>query len=661
MTLETQDEATAAVLHYLKKMGYRQTEQLFREEAHIAGLETLAFELRNDQDSNISHYLLFSNQAFDFSAYEEVYDNLRKWIYESLDAYRDQLLLALYPLYVHLFLDLVAKGAFSEAKSFRERFRADHLEEHGDELNRLQSITDVAHLKENPLSVAFRTNKYNINMSAYAFQLLMNFLQDNAALANVLLLKIINQYINIRVLVSGKGAGAMMGLTGVAAESTTQTNGSKIHWGAHPVDPAVEGALQQRAKMDARLNELLQGPLAHLKRVYASSSLNAPSSEKQIPHIPITFQETNAEIDRLRNLARRANLSTAALPSICCYTLHNTYDGVVCITFSPSANLMATGNRDSYIDVWSLTHEQLRSVRPSTELAAMDISDFSSLGALKESEGSSCRRLIGHSGPVYACRFMPPEGQRLLVSASQDGTARLWSLDLFTTLVVFRGHNLPIWDIDVAPFGVGPYFVTASADRTARLWSTEHIQPLRIFAGHLSDVEVVRFHPNGNYVITGSADKTVRVWDVQSGACVRLFSGHLRTISALTVSPDGRYLVSGDKGGQLKFWDLAEGRCLCSIQIYGKPNAKAGDISSSAAVGPIWGLELDRDGRLLTVSGADNTIRIFDMIKCWQQPGIVDENALLVSSYLTKQTPIIKLQFTTRNVLLAAGPFRSDD
>lgn len=66
--------------------------------------------------------------------------------------------------------------------------------------------------------------------------------------------------------------------------------------------------------------------------------------------------------------------------------------------------------------------------------------------------------------------------------------ARLWSLDNFKNLVVYKGHNYPIWDVDMGPYGV--YFATASHDRTARLWSTDHIYTLRIFVGHLSDVNV---------------------------------------------------------------------------------------------------------------------------------------------------------------------------
>lgn len=116
----------------------------------------------------------------------------------------------------------------------------------------------------------------------------------------------------------------------------------------------------------------------------------------------------------------------------------------------------------------------------------------SSLQKIREKRGSTTRKLIGHSGPVYSVAFDPLSGSaappKYLLSASADATTRLWSLETMSNIVAFRGHENPVWDVKWSPMGI--YFATASRDRTARLWSTDRMSSLRIYAGHLSDVDV---------------------------------------------------------------------------------------------------------------------------------------------------------------------------
>lgn len=126
------EEVHYSMLVYLKKLGYRQTESIFREEARSAGIETIAFEMRAEQDSSFQPAIILGDKATEASkigpegaessahsqashsggefGYEAVFSRLKKWIYDSLDIYRDELNGVLYPMFVHCFLDLMAKN-----------------------------------------------------------------------------------------------------------------------------------------------------------------------------------------------------------------------------------------------------------------------------------------------------------------------------------------------------------------------------------------------------------------------------------------------------------------------------------------------------------------------------------------------------------------------
>lgn len=167
---------------------------------------------------------------------------------------------------------------------------------------------------------------------------------------------------------------------------------------------------------------------------------------------------------------------------------------------------MAAGLAESYIRLWSLKGDKLRGFRNDFSASSVKDSEFSkiqrqvetyhlsdaSLQKIREKKGSTTRKLIGHSGPVYSVAFDPLSGSaappKFLLSASADATTRLWSMETYTNLVAFRGHENPVWDVKWSPMGI--YFATASRDRTARLWSTDRSSCLRVYAGHLSDVDV---------------------------------------------------------------------------------------------------------------------------------------------------------------------------
>lgn len=76
-----------------------------------------------------------------------------------------------------------------------DTYKRDHVELHTPDLNTLETVTEIQHIRENELAQMYRNNKYNLRMSGVPFELFLNYLQDNKFM---LLLRIVNQYLNIQ-------------------------------------------------------------------------------------------------------------------------------------------------------------------------------------------------------------------------------------------------------------------------------------------------------------------------------------------------------------------------------------------------------------------------------------------------------------------------------
>jgi transcription initiation factor TFIID subunit 5 len=339
--------------------------------------------------------------------------------------------------------------------------------------------------------------------------------------------------------------------------------------------------------------------------------------------------------------------------------------------FSDDNMLVAAGFAQSYIRVWSLDGKNIQAAYP-------DLDDL---------PPANSRRLIGHAGPIYAVAFPPcatkaenvssedyvPTNARFLLSSSGDKTIRLWSLDTWQCLVVYKGHDRPVWDLRWGPFG--HYFVSGGSDRTARLWLTDHIRQQRIFAGHDQDVDCVCFHPNSAYVFSASSDKTVRMWAITTGNAVRMFTGHTGNVTAMECSRDGKILASADDAGSIFLWDLASGRLLKRMRGHGK--------------GGIWSLSWSVESTVLVSGGADGTVRIWDVSgpQDGTQGRVIGEGGAgtkldasnapasttasnkkkkgkdvvvtpdQISAFPTKKSAVYKVKFTNMNLVVAGGAY----
>lgn len=117
-----------------------------------------------------------------------------------------------------------------------------------------------------------------------------------------------------------------------------------------------------------------------------------------------------------------------------------------------------------------------------------------------------------------------PDGQRV-VTANDDGTARIADAHTGVELLVLKGHKGWVWVAAYSPDG--KRILTAGTDATARIWDAETGAALVTLTGHSQAVRSACFSPDGSTILTSGDDRTVRLWDATSGTQTAVLDAEL--------------------------------------------------------------------------------------------------------------------------------------
>jgi WD40 repeat protein len=200
----------------------------------------------------------------------------------------------------------------------------------------------------------------------------------------------------------------------------------------------------------------------------------------------------------------------------------------------------------------------------------------------------SILRTLQHPHGVTAAAFSP-DG-RTVATSSYDGMLRIWNLEDGALTRTFTHSASTLWCIAYSPDG--KTIASAGEDRVVSLWNVADGMLLRTLAGHSLNIWAVAFSPDGKTLVSGSFDRTAILWNVADGSQLRVLAGHKQGLVAVNFSPDGKQVVSGSDDGTARLWNTADGN----------------PIGTFAGPSHVYAAEFSRDGRWLLIAGKDRPV-----------------------------------------------------
>lgn len=224
-------------------------------------------------------------------------------------------------------------------------------------------------------------------------------------------------------------------------------------------------------------------------------------------------------------------------------------------------HILVSGSADGVIRAWDLkarsTKFKLQLERPSGKQEITSYSFVDSQIFVGYSDGEAVgysledARLLGlykgHTASVTALKM-----DKRLISASQDGTIRIWNTTTHECEVIYQFTD-PISDIIVRKYDI----IVGSWDRMLR------IVDLRENA--IKDTLIASEQPikcleiEGNIIYVGGCEMIIRAWDLENSSC-KEFKGHKSWVLGLKIF--GEYLYSYSDDRTIKVWDKHTGKCV---------------------------------------------------------------------------------------------------
>ena len=159
-----------------------------------------------------------------------------------------------------------------------------------------------------------------------------------------------------------------------------------------------------------------------------------------------------------------------------------------------------------------------------------------------------------HTGEVWTAMLSPDE--RLVLTLSADGTAKLWNSKDGTPVGEPMAHKSPVIGAVFCPNS--SRVLTWSSDRRARLWRTTDAKPIGDF---IHPVLVAQFSKDGQMFVTSGqdyqnpGDQFAQIWSSLDSHAIGPHLLHSNVVVGARFTPDGQHILTQGMDAAISLWD----------------------------------------------------------------------------------------------------------